>query len=503
MPRTPASVFATLFCVLFSVIFNYTISIMASPYIVADLGGSNDIATYTVSFFALGNAIGIPLGRALMGRIGPVPFLIAAMLLFAFFSLTCALSTTYAFFNASRFMQGFVSGPFYALAFHLLGCLAPNEKKNSFTAIALTLFTIGPVLGACWGGWIAYDWNWRWIFYLNIPLKLILAGLLWLQIRHVKIPTPNNRFDGIGYLFYTYAIFTLGFAIITGQELDWGRSNLILFCFGSGIPALLFFIVWEIYHPYPILALRLLKHRTLSFALIYLAILFSAYFGTIILLSLWLKLWVNYTPTWIAALLGTMAITGLFPVFLIHKRIARIDNRIFLGLAILFLALSCLHTMTFNVDINMGRIVSSRLLAGLGLALFLPPIFHLSFQNISEEDRLKVMGLFQVVRALGSGLGVAIYAVMWQRRQVFFHDRLGSELTANSPNTQEFFRKAEEIGLHGERADAQLEYYLQREASSLALDDCFYLMAWILIALFFFLAASYFIRRRSRARQAH
>lgn len=495
MRPTPALFFA-LFCVLFSVIFNYTLSIMASPYIVADLGGSNDIATYTVTFFALGNALGIPLGRALIGRLGPIRFLTTAMLLFAFFSWTCAIAPTYPFFNASRFLQGFVSGPFYALAFHLFAALEPKEKKGLFGSIILTLFTVGPVIGACWGGWIAYEWNWRWAFYFNIPLKLFLAVYLWKKLRSLNLPpTPKLPFDGIGYLFYAIAVFTLGFATITGQELDWQRSNLILTCLALGIPSLLFFIFWELNHPDPILAIKLLKNKILSYALFNLAVLFSAYFGMIILLSLWLKLWANYTPDWIAALLGTMALTGLFPMFLIDKRISRIDNRIFLSLAILLLALSCLHTMIFNVDINMGRIAASRLLAGLGLALFLAPIFRLSFRDIPDQDRLHVMGLFQVVRALSSGMGAAIYAVVWQRRQVFFHDRLGSQLTATSPNTQEFFRDASVLGLKGQTADAQLEYYLQREATSLALDDCFYLMAWILIGLLIVAAATFLAPR--------
>ncbi len=494
--RPTATLFFALFSVLFSVIFNYTLSIMASPYIVADLGGSNDIATYTVTFFALGNALGVPLGRALMDWIGPVRFLVIALLLFAFFSWTCAIAPTYPFFNASRFLQGFVSGPFYALAFHLFAALEPKEKKPLFSSITLTLFTVGPVIGACWGGWIAYEWNWRWPFYFNIPFLLLLAVYLWKKLPQLKIPLlPRTPIDGIGYLFYAIAVFTLGFACITGQELDWQRSNLILTCISVGVPSLLFFIFWELNHPDPILAIKLLKNKVLSFALFNLAVLFSAYFGMIILLSLWLKLWVNWTPDWIAALLGTMVITGLFPMFLIDKRIARIDNRIFLALAILLLALSCLHTMIFNVEINIGRIVASRLLAGLGLALFLAPIFRLCFRGVPDEDRLKVMGLFQVVRALSSGMGAAIYAILWQRRQVFFHDRLGSQLTATSPNTQEFFHGASALGLKGEYAEAQLDYYLQREATSLALDDCFYLMAWILIGLLIVVAVTFLVPR--------
>lgn len=482
LPST--SLFIGLFCMLFAVIFSYTISIMASPYIVADLGGSDDIATYSVSFFALGNAIGIPLGRTLFPRIGAARFLFIALLLFAFFTWTGAVAPTYPFFNATRFLQGFVSGPFYALGFYLFSSLQPKEKKSLFTSLTLMIFTVGPVIGACWGGWIAYQWKWQWIFYLNVPLLLILALFLRYHLQGFDLqPVRKFRFDGIGYLTYFVGVFCLGFAIITGQELDWFRSHLVIALAAIGLISILFFIFWELNHPEPLLYLKLLKRPIVFFALFNLAILFSAYFGMVILLSLWLKLWANYTPDWIAALLGTMALTGLFPIFLIDKRVSRIDNRFFLILAIVLLIISCFHTMIFNVDIDFGRIATSRLLAGLGLAFFLPPVFRLCFHHQIGEEMLHTLGLFQVTRALSSGLGASLYDVIWQRRQAFFQDRLGSKLTVLSPQTQEFYCNARDLGLQGSHANAQLNYFLEREATSLALDDCFYLMAWILIGL--------------------
>lgn len=494
---TSPSLFFALFCTLFSVIFNYTLSIMASPYIVGDLGGSNDIATYTVSFFALGNALGLPLGRTLLHKFGAARLIVTAMLLFAFFSWTCAIAPTYPFFNASRFMQGFVSGPFYALSFYLFHALEPKEKKDLFTSISLTIFTIGPVVGACWGGWIAYEWDWRWVFYINLPLKLFLAAFLWHRLKGFdsSSPLPKVHFDKVGYCTFFLGVFCLGFSVIMGQQLDWFRSHFIIAMTAIGSVSLLFFIFWELNYPDPLLELGLLKNKVLSFALFNLAILFSAYFGMVILLALWLNLWVNYTPDWIGVLLGTMALAGIFPFFLIERKVRLIDNRVYLLIAIILLAISSFHTMTFNVDINFGRIAFSRILAGFGLALFLAPIFRLCFHNIAEEKMLHVLNLFQVTRALSSGLGASLYATIWLRRQVFYHDRLGSKITISSPQTQEFFTKAEGIHIQGEHADAQLDYYLQREATALALDDCFYLMAWILIGLLITFAFTFFSRR--------
>jgi DHA2 family multidrug resistance protein len=216
----------------------------------------------------------------------------------------------------------------------------------------------------------------------------------------------------------------------------------------------------------------------------------------VILLALWLNLWANYTPEWIGLLIGTMAFAGLFPFFLIEKRFRLVDNRIYLILAIVLLAISCFHTMTFNVEVSFGQIAFSRILAGFGLALFLAPIFRLSFHSLPEDKMLHVLVLFQITRALSSGLGASIYATIWLRRQVFYHDRLGSQITAFSEQTKDFFTNAKQLHLQGEHANAQLDYYLQREATSLALDDCFYLMAWILIGLLLTFAFTFLLRRR-------
>lgn len=495
--RPSPFVYCCLFSALFSVIFNYTLSIMASPYIAGDLGASNDIATYTVSFFALGNALGVPLGRPLMHRIGAARFVGIILFLFTLTSWLCAIAPTYAFFNVARFLQGWGSGALYALFFYWMGKLQPPEKKDIFGSITLTLFTIGPVLGACFGGFLAYIWSWRICFYCNIPILLFLSLYLSTRLKTWATKEDAPSFDGLGYFFYAVGLSCVGTGLIMGQELDWLRSNLICTLLIVGSLLLLFFIFWECTCKSPLLEIKLLKNPILFFALFNLAVLFSAYFGMIILLSLWLKLWVNYTPIWIAALLGIMALTGLFPVFLIDRRLARIDNRIFLALAIIFMAISCFHTMIFNVEIDLPRIATSRFFAGLGLAFFLAPIFRLSFHSVSPEKNIHVLGLFQITRALSSGLGASLYATLWLRRQVFFHERLGSSLTAFSEQTLTFFHKAYNLGLQGEHASAQLEYFLQRQATALALDDCFFLMAWTLVALLITFILTFFTKSSS------
>lgn len=490
--------FIALFCVIFSVIFNFTLSIMASPYIVGDLGGSNDIAIYSVSFFSLGNALGMPLGSSLYCRIGTARMLVTCMLLFGCFALTSAFAPNFVILNISRLLQGLVSAPFFALVTDLLARLAPEKNRSLNTGIIVMIATVGPVIGACWGGWLTYAWSWRVVFLINAPLKFALAWFLWRRLKGYDAYILENRFfNVISYCFYFLGILGLGLTVIMGQELDWFRSDRIIAFTLIGAISLLFYIFWDLYHPAPLLNLRLLKNFVLSFALFSLTILFSAYFGMVVLLALWLTLWVNYTPDWIAVLIGTMAISGIFPLFLFHPRFRHIDGRIFLILAGTFLALSCFHTMLFNVEINFGRIAFSRILAGFGLAFFLAPIYRYCIQSVPREQVLPSLMLYQIVRSIASGMGASIYATIWLRRQVFYHERLGSELTAFSENTKAFFTRAGEVDLHGKSAYAELEDLLQRQSTALALDDCFYLMGYLFVFLLFLTILTFFFKQKT------
>ena len=478
--------FFSLFATLFFIAFTFTNPYMAAPYIVSDLGGSNTIGIYGVAFFGIGSALAVPLGKPLLARLHVRKVLIYCTLLMTFFTLLCGIAPNYPIFIIMRFFLGFSVGPLYSALNFTLTSLVAKEKKAAAMSVFVTILTVVPVIGACWGGFIAYEYFWRWIYYFNIPFLLLLAWIQAISLKNIDLKLEKTPFDWIGYIFFFIGVFSLSFSLITAQQLDWYRSQLLLFLVLIGLPCFIFYVLWSLFHPTPILDLKMLRKPAFAFALINMALLFSSYFGMITLLAFWLTLYANYTPLWIGVAIGTMAIAGLFPRFLIEGRLSKFDPRIALGLAIIFLAVSCFHTTIFDTDINFGRIAFSRMIAGFGLALFLPPIFQLCFQSFPATKSVDVIEIFQVVRNLAAGLGAAIYSIIWQRREVFFHERIGEGLNIFSHQTKLFFTKIILLHVPGD-PKAQLDYYLERKATSLALDDVFWLMAWILVGLFIFL----------------
>ncbi len=485
------------FSTLFLGIFYFTVTNIAGLYIVSDLGGSPEISVYPMVFYGLGNCVSIPLSKYFLDCFGPSRMIIASLLVYTFFSILCGFAGNFFLFNICRFGLGLGAGPFYLFCNRIIVKYAPLEKKELYLTISMLLYAVTPVVGASFGAWLAYENFWRWIFHVNEPAALFLAIYFWQVFRHLSpLPTIKKPFDWVGFLFYSLGIVSIVIALTLSQQIDWMRSSLFVWLLTLGIPALVFSIVWQLYHPFPLFEFRLLKNPTFSYTLFNLGMLFSAYFGVIILISLWLNIYVNYTPLWIAALLGSMAVAGMLGFFFSRLWMKIIDARIPLGIAILLFFISCIYSAHFNVDINFFRIALARFLAGFGLVMFLIPLFHLFQCSCTVAQSSAGFTLFQTVRALSSSLGAALYVILWQRRQVFFHERLGEALTPSAPLTQSYFQSAEKIfGLTPDQASEELNVILDTAATSLGLNDTFGMMAYVLGGLFLILVGSFFIKK--------
>lgn len=491
--------FFCLFTALFLAIFYNTVTNMAGLYIVSELGGSSEISVYPMVFFSLGNTLTIPLASPLADRCGPIKLLVYSLLVYTLFSILCAVAPTFFVFNLFRFGMGLASGPLFILCRQLLLIFASPEKVKSYSFLMLLFYAIVPVLGACFGAWLAYEAHWRWIFHVNELVALFLAGYFWHFFRQSDAPLQQRRLDWVGILLLFIGVGALVTAATLSQQLDWCRSNTLIALMLVGIPSLFLFIAWEWTHPAPLLELKLLKSPLLVYSLFNLGILFSTYYGMIILIALWLNIYVNYTPTWIAALIGTMAIAGVLAHLISKDLLRRFDPRLTLALAILSFAGSCYYSTYFNVEVDFFHLAVARLLSGLGLILFLFPLSQLSFASYGENKASSVFTLFQVTRTLFSGLGAAFYVILWQRRQVFFHERLGGLLTPFSEATNDYFQRATQVfGLTESQAKEQLNVLLDQHATSLGLNDTFGYMGYILIGLFALLLLSYVWIRRGQ-----
>ncbi len=497
MKKAPPFFFPAVFIMLFLGIFYFTVTNMAGIYIASDLGGSHLTSVYPMVFYGLGNSLAIPLSKYLVERIGAPKVAIASLLIYSLFSLFCTLAPTYPIFNCYRFGLGLAAGPFFFLSKRWIDEYASEEKKKVFTTLMILMFSIVPVLGACFGAVLAYEVHWRWIFHFNKPISLFLIFYFWRTFAKLGHPKLKKiPFDLWGYVSYCLAFGSLVTAATLSQELDWYRSDIFMMLISISIPSLLFFLYWEWHHPSPIVDLRLFCNPALAFTLLNLAILFATYFGMIILIALWLQIYANYTPLWISVVIGSMGLAGFVGYAFFYFEFHRFDPRISLGIAIVFFIISCTYSSHFDVNIDIAHLAIARSLAGFGLILFLIPLFRMALTCCAKQEIDRVYILLQAVRTLSSSLGAGLYVILWQRRQVFFYSRLGSELNPYSQLARAYYKRATEIfHLTKEQATAQFQVYLEQQSTSLALNDTFGFMGCVLGMLLLVLIASFFYQK--------
>lgn len=471
-----------LYFLLFFTVFNFTSSIMGGSYIVSALGGSHEIGLYGVSFFGLGNACLLPATEALEKRYGRIQVLMFFLACFGIFTALCGCAPTFFTYVLFRFLAGASSAAFLPLSVAAIMDHASQEQKVRTLAIVGVLTTVTPVLGACFGGVVAYDLNWPWIFFPQIPFFLVIYAILHLhKTPHIAGEPPS--FDKVGYCAYILAITSIVTAFSLGQELDWFRSPTINVLLSSSAIFLVFFILWEWNHEHPLMDLKLFKNSVFSVAIFSLFFLFSAYFGMILLLSLWLQIDANYTPRWIALLLGHMAIVGGILFVALERHFEKVVSLWSVSGAIAFFAISCFYSTAFNVEVDFFRLAIARSLAGVGLGFFLFPLLQICLRNVPLPSVSHGFSLFHSVRLLAGSLGCVVYPTLWIRRRVFYHDRLGEQLTIYTDQTKNFFSQVSFLGASQEQSYGFLGEALEQQSDALALADCFYLMGWIMLFL--------------------
>lgn len=466
--------------IVFVILFDFAMTSIASLYIIGELGSSFQIASYTVTFFGLGNMISIPLGYGLYTKFGTRRLILFFLFFFGISSVFSGFSQNFSVFIFGRFLQGFFGGPLFVLMSIFFRNFSDETAKKRFFPYVLFTFITAPTIGAAVGGFLAYFFSWRIIFYLN-AFFIFAVFSVYLLLTRQETTCSLRPFDIKGYISFCGMALGLGLFAILGQWLDWFNSLLLTICFVVGIVSGLFFFVHTLYFKSLLFRFALLRFPLKGLAYFLLLVIFSCYFGMLILLSLWLRIYVNYSSIWVAFTLAGMAFATLllFYAISLSQRKLRLTT---LLLALALLIISSYMSTRFNEDVNLARLVIVRILEGFALSLAFPPIVFLLIDGLEEdEERYEMFTLFQIGRVVASTFGAALYVTLWQRRYIFYHSRFTETLHPFfSANFSNYIHKAKSFGIHGRALFDELNSLIERQGESLALNDCYFLFTWVL-----------------------
>ncbi|MBS0653480.1 MAG: MFS transporter, partial [Verrucomicrobia bacterium] len=241
--------------------------------------------------------------------------------------------------------------------------------------------------------------------------------------------------------------------------------------------------LWSINAERPLLELRLFKIPSYAVSVIFMGITYSIYFGSVVLIPLWLQENMGYTAIWAGLAVCPIGIAPMLFADMSGRLVNKIGSVIPLGICFVLFAISCFYTAFFDTDVDIYVIGFSRFLLGLALVFFITPLFALNVRDIPNEKLASGTGMFHFVRAMMGGVGTAVFTTMWVRRSAYHHQVLGESVTPFAPQANLYFDKLNDLGFEGTQALEITNTVVNNQAAVLGINDCFWLMGWIFLSL--------------------
>ncbi|WP_019938986.1 DHA2 family efflux MFS transporter permease subunit [Bordetella sp. FB-8] len=405
-------------------VLDTSIANVSIPTISGNLGVSTSQGTWVITSFAVANAITVPLTGWLTQRFGQVRLFLLSTLLFVLASWLCGFSPTFGALVAFRVLQGAVAGPMIPLSQTLMLGSFPKEKSGMALAIWAMTTLVAPVAGPLLGGWISDNYTWPWIFYINVPVGLIAAWISWSIYKDRESVTHKLPIDKIGLALLVVWVGSLQIMLDKGKELGWFGSSTIVVLAILVVIAFVFFIIWELTDNHPVVDLRLFKVRNFTVGAATLAVAYGVFFGTVVLLPLWLQTYMGYTATYAGVVTAPVGILAIILTPVVGKLLTRFDPRAIVTVSFLIFATVSWMRAGFNTETDVGTLMIPTIIQGAAMAGFFVPLTSITLSQIEPWRIPAAAGLSNFARLLAGGFGTSIITTLWDNRATLHHARL-------------------------------------------------------------------------------
>ncbi|QHN02870.1 DHA2 family efflux MFS transporter permease subunit [Granulicella sp. WH15] len=485
----------------FMELLDTSIANVSLPYIAGGLGRSFDEVTWILTTYLVANAVILPMSAWLSRVFGRKNYYMACVALFTITSFFCGIAPSLTIMLMARVLQGIGGGGLAPVEQAILVDTFPPAQRASAFALYTVAIVTAPAIGPVLGGWITDNYNWRWVFLINIPIGLMS---LFLTNRFVHDPPAfeqerktvrvNGKLsvDGIGIALIGLGSAALEVLLDRGQIDDWFGSVFIRWCFAIGIVCLTSAVFWELRQRDPLVDFRLLKTRNFAIACVFYFIFGFGLFATTTMIPQILQSLYGYRAIDAGLVLGPGAfvITLLAPVGaqLVQRRI--VHPRVLLFGALVVIGISMIHYSRLTLDTDYSHYALARVLQGFGYAFFFVPLSVMTYSQLRPDQNGRASSLTNFFRNWGGSFGIAFVTAVSDRRQNFHQSIVGANITASSAPLQNGVKQtAAYLQTQGfshtdALSAAYARYYaqLQSQTHFLAFMDCFFVIGLITLA---------------------
>jgi MFS transporter, DHA2 family, multidrug resistance protein len=481
----------------FMEVLDTSIANVALPHIAGSLGATQEEATWVLTSYLVSSAIVLPISGWLSNRFGRKRFYMTCVAMFTVCSFLCGIAPTLGTLIIARILQGAGGGGLAPSEQAILADTFSIEKRGQAFAVYGMAVVVAPAIGPTLGGWITDNFNWHWIFFINIPIGLFS---LWLSNRVVEDPpiqkqrrieAARSKVDFTGLALVAGGVGCLEFFLDKGQEKDWFGSPMIT-TFACLAAVLLFvFVFWEWNHPDPIVDLKLLKNRNFGTAVFLQLVLGMVLFGSTVLIPQYLQVLLGYTAERAGMVLSPGGFVLMAMMMVAGRMVSKFDPRWLVCIGYAAVAAGLYNLTRLSLDSAFGTITLWRALQVVGLPLVFIPISTLNYVGVPPSKSNQISSLSNFARNLGGSAGTALLTTFLtqtaQTHQTQLAANTGSFSFGYRNYISSFSAAARAHGMNAAAANqlAVGEAYQQmvRQSSMLAYKNAFALLAMVIACL--------------------
>jgi DHA2 family multidrug resistance protein len=473
----------------FMEIMDISIANVALPHIAGSLSSSQNESTWVLTSYLVTNAIIMPISGWLANTFGRKRLFLVCITGFTASSLLCGLAPNLATLIIVRALQGATGGGLQPVGQAILADSFPPEKRGMATAIYGIAAVVAPVIGPTLGGWITDNYDWRWIFLINVPVGIVLVFLVQAVIneRGAAARAARRSVDWLGFGFVALALGCLQIVLDRGQDADWfGSGSITALVVASSVGFVL--LTWrELTHEDPMVDLKLFRDPGFAVTFVMMLMLGFMLFGSTFLIPAFAQQLLGYRAVDAGMVLSPGGLITIALLPLIGRAINKVDMRVLAGIGFLVGGLSMLlMTRMLYLGVSFQTLMWLRVLQAASLPFLFLPLNQMAFRDVPRDKTNNASALINLARNFGGSIGIAFASTLLTRREQFHQSRLVEQLQGLNPAYPDFAHQVGgALGAPADAAGTLASIYQGaiQQASVLSYIDAFKVLGWLFLAL--------------------
>jgi DHA2 family multidrug resistance protein len=450
----------------FLAVLDTTIANVSIQNISGDLGVSASQGAWVITSYAVAEAISVPLTGWLAGRFGAVRVFATSMVGFGICSALCGLAPSLGLLVLFRVLQGLFGGPLLPLSQTLLMHIFPKKQLPAAMALWVVTTLTAPVAGPILGGWLCDNFGWPSIFWVNVPIALIAAPIVFGMLKSKETELQKAaKVDYVGLGLLVVWVGALQLILDLGKEHEWFASPMIVTLGVVAVLGFFAFLIWELTEKNPIVSLRVFRRRGFAVCALTMALGYGAFMAANVLTPNWLQASMGYTATQAGMACSTLGIFAIIAAPIVAKLVNRVDVRALVCGGLVWLAAICLLRAGGTSSITFGWVAGLMFLMGAGMPFFFLPLNTLALSSIDEDETAAGAGLMNFIRTVSGAFATSMVNTAWEDGTQSKQDQLSGTLNGAQAAMD---RMVAAGGLTADQALSNLTQIVQGQAVMLA-----------------------------------